>query len=42
METGLNIRKINKVETHAYLCAITMIAVVIAVNQDSRTQSLAA
>jgi IS5 family transposase len=42
LETGLNVRKITKVETHAYLCAITMIAAVIAVNQDSSTQSLAA
>ncbi|MDD2586304.1 MAG: transposase [Syntrophomonadaceae bacterium] len=42
LETGLNVRKINKVATHAYLCAITMIAVVIAVNQESSTKSLAA
>ncbi len=42
LETGLSVRKINKVKTHAYLCAITMIASVIAVNQDSNTQSLAA
>jgi len=42
LETGLNVRKINKVETHAYLCAITMIASVIAVNQASSPKSLAA
>lgn len=42
LETGLSVRKINKVKTHAYLCAITMIASVIAVNQDNNTQSLAA
>ena len=41
LETGLKVRKIKKVETHAYLCAITMIAATIAVNQES-TRSLAA
>jgi len=42
LEDGLNVRKITKVETHAYLCAITMIAAVIAINQDSSTRSSAA
>jgi transposase len=41
LETGLKVRKIKKVEVHTYLCAITMIASTIAVNQES-TQSLAA
>jgi IS5 family transposase len=42
LETGLKVRKIKKVEAHAYLCAITMIAATIAVNQESSTQYLAA
>jgi len=42
LEAGLNVRKIKKVETHAYLCAISMIAAVIAVNQESSTQTMAA
>lgn len=29
LETGLRVRSIKKVETHAYLCAITMIAAVL-------------
>lgn len=37
LETGLTVGKIKKVETHAYLCAITMIAAVIAVNQKNNT-----
>ena len=36
LETGLNVRGIKKVETHAYLCAITMIATVIAVNATKK------
>ena len=42
LETGLSVRKIDKVKAHAYFCAITMIAAVIAVNHDSSTKSLAA
>ena len=42
LETGLTVGKIEKVKTHAYLCAITMIAAVIAVNQESTTKSSAA
>jgi IS5 family transposase len=42
LETGLKVGKIEKVKTHAYLCAITMIAAVIAVNQESTTKSSAA
>ena len=39
LETGLNVRKIKKVETHAYLCAITMIASVIAINEVNKIES---
>ncbi len=35
LETGLNVRGIKKVESHAYLCAIIMIATIIAVNTNS-------
>jgi hypothetical protein len=35
LETGLTVRKIKKVEAHTYICAITMIAAVISVNQES-------
>lgn len=42
LETGLTVRKIKKVEAHAYLCAITMIAAVISVNQENNTKSSAA
>jgi hypothetical protein len=42
LESALNVRAIKKVETNIYLCAITMIAAVIAVNQASSTQPLAA
>lgn len=34
LETGLNVRGIKKVKTHAYLSVITMIASVVAVNTD--------
>jgi len=40
LETGLNVRKIKKVETHAYLCAVTMLASAIAVNKVDKTESL--
>jgi transposase len=42
LETGLNVRKIKKVETHAYLCAITMIASVIAVNKLNNIETVVA
>ncbi len=42
LETGLTVGKIKKVETHAYLCAITMIAAVMAVNRETDTRSSAA
>jgi len=42
LETGLTVRKIKKVEAHAYLCAITMIAAVISVNQENNIKSSAA
>ncbi len=42
LETGLTVGKMEKVKTHAYLCAITMIAAVIAVNQESTTKLSAA
>lgn len=42
LETGLNVRGIKKVETHAYLCAITMIAAVIAVNTSGTQVTKAA
>jgi len=34
LESGLNVRGIKKLKTHAYLCVITMIASVVAVNTD--------
>lgn len=42
LETGLTVRKIKKVAAHAYLCAITMIAAVISVNQENNIKSSAA
>lgn len=42
LETGLNVRGINKVKTHAYLSAITMIASVIAVNNSQALTAKAA
>ena len=36
LETGLNVIRIKKVKTHAYLYAITMIAAMIAVNQENK------
>lgn len=42
LENGLTVRKIKKVEAHAYLCAITMIAAVISVNQQNNIKSSAA
>jgi len=42
LETGLHVRGIKKVETHAYLSAITMIASVIAVNKDKERRTEAA
>lgn len=39
LETGLNVRGINKVKTHVYLSAITMIASVITVNSDNITNA---
>ncbi len=38
LETGLRLRKYDKVKTHAYLCAITMYAAVIAVNRQYQNQ----
>lgn len=42
LETGLNVRGIKKVETYAFLSAITMIASVIAVNKDKERRTKAA
>jgi hypothetical protein len=42
LENELRVRKIKKVEAHAYLCAITMITAVISVNQQNRLESSAA
>lgn len=36
LETGLKLRRYDKVKAHAYLCAVAMYAAVIAVNQRSR------
>lgn len=41
LETGLRVRNIKKVEAHAYLCAITMIAATIAVNIESQGKAAA-
>lgn len=42
LETGLRLKGHKKVLTHAYLCCITMIAAVIAVNIASNTEKVAA
>jgi IS5 family transposase len=42
LETGLNVRGIKKVKTHAYLSVITMIASVIAINKDKSSADIAA
>jgi IS5 family transposase len=42
LETGLNVRGIKKVKTHAYLCVITMIASVVAINKDKSSADVAA
>jgi transposase len=42
LETGLNVRGIKKVKTHAYLSVITMIASVIAINKDKSSTDIAA
>ena len=42
LETGLNVRGIKKVETYAFLSAITMIASVIAANKDKERRTKAA
>jgi transposase len=42
LETGLNVRGIKKVKTHAYLSAITMIASVVAVNTHKSSADKAA
>jgi len=38
LETGLKLGKYDKVKAHAYLCAITMYAAVIAVNQQYQSK----
>lgn len=38
LETGLKLRKYKKVKAHVYLCAITMYAAVIAVNQHQQEE----
>lgn len=42
LETRLNVRGIKKVKSHAYLCAITLLATVIAANTDSTQATKAA
>ncbi|MGB4302549.1 MAG: transposase, partial [Syntrophomonadaceae bacterium] len=42
LETGLNVRGIKKVKTHAYLSVITMIASVVAVNKAKSSEDIAA
>ena len=42
LETGLNVRGIKKVKTHAYLSVITMIASVVAINKDKSSADIAA
>jgi IS5 family transposase len=42
LETGLNVRGIKKVKTHAYLSVITMITSVVAVNKAKSSEDIAA